>query len=104
LKSLYQEGHKRQCGLPPFKPPFSKEDNLLVREIFEGFEDALDDKDIGEDADPNDEDADSWESVDSNSEEGQRFSIHDKIFSWFNDKSYKIQRREAPAPPFAHFF
>ena len=105
LKRLHKEGHKRQCGLPPFRPPFGKEDNLFVREVFEGNYDALDDNDVKAEADLKvEEDADSWESVDSNEEEIQRTTMRDKIYAWFNDRSYKIQRREAPAPPFANFF
>ena len=104
LKRLHQEGHKRQCGLPPFRPPFSKEDNLFVREIFEGSDVGLGDEDDGSDAVQNEEDTESWESVDSNAEDIQRSTMHDKIYTWFNSQSYKIQRRDAPAPPFANFF
>jgi hypothetical protein len=104
LKRLRQDGHKRQCGLPPFRPPFSKEDNLFVREIFEGINVELCDEDDVSDVDQNEEDTDSWESVDSNAEEQQRSTMHEKIYSWFNSQSYKIQRREAPDPPFANFF
>jgi hypothetical protein len=103
-KRLHQEGHKRQCGLPPFRPPFSKEDNLFVREIFEGSNVGLCDEDDGSDVDQNEEDTDSWESVDSIVEDPLSSTMHDKIYSWFNSQSYKIQRRDAPAPPFANFF
>ena len=45
----------------------------------------------------------SWESVDSNEELDEAVrSKSDVILSFFNDKSYKLQRR--PAPAFANFF
>ncbi|KAK1744985.1 hypothetical protein QTG54_004276 [Skeletonema marinoi] len=107
-KRLHQEGHKRQCGLPPFRPPFSKEDNLFVREIFEesdvGLVGEVDDEYDRSGTDQNDDDTDSWESIDTNAEDIQKCTMHDKIYSWFNSQSYKIQRREAPAPPFANFY
>ena len=109
LTKLHQEGHKRQCGLPPFRPPYSKDDNTFVREIFEGSDAGKADGigkgfDEQSDADQNEDDTDSWESVDTNAEDIQRCTMHGKIYSWFNRQSYKIQRREAPAPPFANFF
>ena len=108
-KKLHQEGHKRQCGLPPFRPPYSKDDNMFVREIFEGSHVGIAGEvgegfDKQEDPDQNEDDTDSWESVDTNAEDIQRCTMHDKIYSWFNRQSYKIQRRDAPAPPFANFF
>lgn len=107
MKKLHQEGHKRQCGLPPFRPPYSKDENTFVREIFEGSDAGKADGigkgfDEQSDADQNEDDTDSWESVDTNAEDSQRCTMHDKIYSWFNRQSYKIQRREAP--PFANFY
>eukprot|EP00577_Skeletonema_sp_RCC1716_P005416 CAMPEP_0113387256 /NCGR_PEP_ID=MMETSP0013_2-20120614/8439_1 /TAXON_ID=2843 ORGANISM="Skeletonema costatum, Strain 1716" /NCGR_SAMPLE_ID=MMETSP0013_2 /ASSEMBLY_ACC=CAM_ASM_000158 /LENGTH=765 /DNA_ID=CAMNT_0000270139 /DNA_START=1 /DNA_END=2294 /DNA_ORIENTATION=+ /assembly_acc=CAM_ASM_000158 len=84
-KRLHQEGHKRQCGLPPFRPPFSKEDNLFVREIFEesdvGLVGEVDDEYDRSGTDQNDDDTDSWESVDTNAEDIQKCTMHDKIYS-----------------------
>ncbi len=106
-KKLQQEGHKRQCGLPPFRPPFSKEENLFVREIFEGsntVDEVVDREYDKPDPNQNVDDSDSWESVDTNTEDVQRCTTNDKIYSWFNSQSYKIQRRDAPAHPFADFY
>jgi hypothetical protein len=105
LKRLQREGHKRQCGLPPFRPPFGKEENIFVREIFGANDESIDDNEaIKAETDENvEEDEDSWESVASNEEERHMTTIRDKIYAWFNDRSYKIQRREAPALPFANF-
>mmetsp|Transcript_25824 Transcript_25824/g.54579 ORF Transcript_25824/g.54579 Transcript_25824/m.54579 type:complete len:1046 (+) Transcript_25824:34-3171(+) len=107
MKYLHQDGHKRYCGLPPFRAPFSDEDNNLCRAILGEKEDTslLENGDNensslheGENSDDDD-----WESVNSSEELGGAVrSKSDMIFSFFNDKSYKHQRREAP--PFANFF
>lgn len=101
LKYLHQEGHLRYCGRPPFRAPFSEEDNVLCREIFgkeeEDATNILEDEDDWED----DDDDGSWESVDSD-EEVVEASKTDKIYKFFNHNSYKFQQREAP--PFANFF
>ncbi|KAL7554386.1 hypothetical protein ACHAWF_017831 [Thalassiosira exigua] len=109
LKYLHQDGHKRYCGLPPFRAPFSEEDDNLCRQIFGGKEDASDvENDHGENeseqgAEIDEEHEDDWESVDSNEEaEGAEQSRSETILAFFDDKSYRLQRREAP--PFANFF
>jgi len=105
LKYLHQDGHKRYCGLPPFRAPFGDEDNALCREIFEEKDETSllncgDDENESQE-DENDDD-DSWESFHSDDEEEAAQSKSDVIFSFFNEKSYKLQRREAA--PFANFF
>lgn len=105
LKQLQREGHKRQCGLPPFRPPFGKEENIFVREIFGANDESIDDDNEALQAETDDVevDEDSWESVASNEEDIHITTMRDKIYDWFNDRSYKIQRREAPTLPFANF-
>ena len=93
-KHLHQDGHKRHCGRPPFRTPFSDEDNNLCRQLF-GTEEE-DQEFVSEDIVDDDE---SWESVDSD-EEVTDASRSDIVFSFFNNKVYKHQQREAL--PFAH--
>ena len=102
LKTLNQDGHKRYCGLPPFRLPFNHEDNNLCQLIFgENRESGAEDNICSQDNDNFDDDDDgSWESLDSNEEVNE--SNNDMIFSFFEEKSYKFQRRETPA--FANFF
>ncbi|KAL7532006.1 hypothetical protein ACHAXR_005675 [Thalassiosira sp. AJA248-18] len=106
LKYIHQDGHKRYCGLPPFRAPFSDEDNVLCRQILGTEEEDVGPLDNDEDqnddgqADEIDDDG-SWESVDSN-EEVEAAGKSDLIHSFFDEKSYKLQRRTAP--PFANFF
>jgi len=106
MKYIHQDGHKRYCGLPPFRAPFSEEDNALCREVFGETEETRplengDKEDTGEEEDDAEDDGD-WESVDSLEIEERGRCRSDVIFSFFNDKSYKLQRREAL--PFANFF
>lgn len=100
MKYIHQDGHKRYCGLPPFRAPFSEEDNALVREIF-GEEEEIPSLENNSKEDIGEDDG-SWESVDSLEMEARGQCKSDVIFSFFNDKSYKLQRREAL--PFANFF
>ena len=108
LKFHHQDGHKRYCGLPPFRAPFSDEDNALCRQILGPNNDDIDplenDHNRNEEEDGNYDESDddgSWESVDSN-DEVEETSKSEKIHQFFNEKSYQHQRREAP--PFANFF
>ena len=95
LKHLHQDGHKRHCGRPPYRTPFSDEDNNLCREIF-GTEEENQEV-VSEDIVVDDDE--SWESVDSDGDVGDA-SRSDIIFSFFNNKAYKHQQREPL--PFAH--
>lgn len=104
LKYLHQDGHKRFCGLPPFRAPFSEEDNNLCREIFGNKEKKQTNLDHGEgisDQEHEIDDDGSWESVRSDEEETEA-GRSDIIFSFFNSKSYRFQQRERA--PFANFF
>ena len=106
LDYLHKDGHKRCCGLPPFRLPFNEEDNRLCREIFgsdkkeaeTGLLDYYEDDDG--DAEQEDDDDGSWESIDSSDEAA--LSKTQIIHSFFMAKSYKLQQRELP--PFANFF
>ena len=103
MKYLHQDGHKRYCGLPPFRVPFSDEDNALCREVGTELPNQMETGEDENEEEENEADDDgSWESVDSNDEELQDRRRSDIIYSFFNDKSYKLQHREAP--PFANFF
>ncbi|KAL9181415.1 hypothetical protein ACHAXT_010220 [Thalassiosira profunda] len=96
LKYLHQDGHKRYCGLPPFQAPFGRDDNVLCKEVFGQKDETtlLDSDDDGGNSDDENDDDGSWESVDSNGEaEPVVQSRTDMIWSFFNDHSYKHQRR-----------
>jgi hypothetical protein len=108
MKFLHKDGHKRYCGLPPFRAPFHEDDNNICREVLgDGEEEethvleGVDDQDAGTREDDNIDDG-SWESVDSNEEEVVEPGKSDVIFSFFNSKSYKLQQRVEY--PFANFF
>lgn len=116
LKYLLQDGHKRYCGLPPFRSPFSEDDNALCREVLgkddinnqlenENAKDDNKDREcIEEEEDEGDDNDDgSWESVESDEGlEHDKRTKNDQIFSFFNEKSYKFQQREAH--PFSNLY
>lgn len=90
MKFLHKDGHKRYCGLPPFRAPFAEEDNILCQEILGdaiGIDSILDTN-----LNDNDDDG-SWESVESDDEDAADLGKSDVILSFFNNKSYKFQQR-----------
>lgn len=93
MKFLHRDGHKRYCGLPPFRAPFAEEDNNLCREVLGTLDDVPDAvPDDHHDSNQDDDNDDgSWESVDSNQDAADGRS--DVIFTYFNNKSYKFQQR-----------
>jgi hypothetical protein len=107
MKFLHKDGHKRYCGLPPFRAPFHEEDNEICREVLgdeivletNGLENIIDEQNTQE-VDIIDDG--SWESVNSNEEEAVEPGKSDVIFSFFNSKSYKLQQRVQY--PFSNFF
>lgn len=101
MKFIHQDGHKKWCGLPPFRLPFSEEDNCLCREVF-GETHNAENEDLEEENYEEGDEEGSWESVDSSEVEDTAKSKTDLIYSFFNNKSYKLQRRDGPA--FAAFF
>ena len=88
LRSLRQEWHKRECGLPPFRA-LVEEDELFIREIL---------KDgaviVGEgNCKLNDgDDDDDWESVNSDEATFETITISQKIRSYFENNKYKYLR------------
>lgn len=117
-KFLNQDGHRRVCGLAPFRIPGKEEENLCLEVAEYGIipsaffrkveENPLNIKDVEnvdlnegfENRGENDDDSSCWESVDSNEEEP--FSATEVIHKFFCEKTYKIQKKEAPA--FANLF
>jgi len=108
MKHLVQDGHKRYCGLPPFRATFGEDDNAFCREVL-GRNDFVDDEmkrdsENGDGFEERDDDgSEDWESVDSNEDhvfDGRTRT--EKIFTYFNEKSYKHQRRQAL--PFSNLF
>ncbi len=95
MKFLHKDGHKRVCGLPPFRVPFTEEDNNLCREILGSADGMLDMKSVNCQNDDEIDDG-SWESMDSNQEAAA--GVSDVIFSFFNSKSYKFQQRGVQFP------
>jgi hypothetical protein len=99
MRYLHQEGHKRHCGLPPFRP-FCEEDNAFCRDVLEESEDrdSQADEDCNEswneEGNLSDED-DDWESVHSDEALSERKTMSEKILAFFEEKSYKHLRYEA---------
>lgn len=108
MKVMHKDGHKRYCGLPPFRAPFHEDDNEICRVLGvlgygeEEVRENVDDQDDAVTQEDDIIDDGSWESVDSNEEEVIEPGISDVIFSFFNSKSYKLQQRVEY--PFANFF
>ena len=107
MKFMHKDGHKRYCGLPPFRAPFHEDDNEICRVlgVLYGEEEVRENVDDQDEAITQEDDIiddGSWESVDSNEEEVIEPGISDVIFSFFNSKSYKLQQRVEY--PFANFF
>ena len=107
IRYLYQEGHKRVCGFPPFRP-FSEEDRAFCCDLLRNGDDnaqvATEDAEnfFDDDGDGSgDEDGD-WESVNSNEELTEERTKSQRILTYFEEKSYKYQQREAL--PFEDFF
>ncbi|KAL7463972.1 hypothetical protein ACHAXS_004322 [Conticribra weissflogii] len=109
MKHLVQDGHKRYCGLPPFRAPFGEDDNAFCREVLgrndyvDGEMERYSENGDGFEERDNGDGSDDWESVDSNEDhvfDGR--TTTEKIFTFFNEKSYKHQRREAL--PFSNLF
>lgn len=96
MKYLHKDGHKRVCGLPPFRLPFNEEDNNLCREVLGSAEGVVQDMKLDNCENDDEIDDGSWESVDSDQEAAE--SMSDVIFSFFNNKSYKIQQRGIQFP------
>ncbi|KAL3795637.1 hypothetical protein HJC23_002044 [Cyclotella cryptica] len=96
MRYLHQEGHKRHCGLPPFRP-FCEEDNAFCREVLGEHEDRnlLADENAEEnwveEGNLSDED-DDWESVHSDEELTEKKTMTEKILAFFEEKSYKHLR------------
>lgn len=94
-----QDGHKRACGVPPFRA-HGIEEELLVREVF-GKSDGVDGR-SDEDAEGSDDDAEfcgsddesCWESVGSDEEDEEDAAPIQRtrteiIYKFFNSRSYK---------------
>jgi hypothetical protein len=83
MRYLHQEGHKRHCGLPPFRP-FCEEDNAFCRDVLGENEDRglLADEDAKksweEEGNLSDED-DDWESVHSDEALAELKKAKDKL-------------------------
>jgi hypothetical protein len=103
LRRLNQEGHKRCCGLPPFRP-LTVEDHAFISDVLE--ESLLNIEGVGEDMEGAnnscDEDEEDWESIGSDEYLNEKRTRTQKIRKYFEDNSYKIGRRETL--PFEEFF
>eukprot|EP00957_Ditylum_brightwellii_P204193 15338082-Ditylum_brightwellii.AAC.1 len=129
-KYIWQEGHKRVCGTPPFCVPGIEEEQLCRKILGKEEEEEkntfffddygsfnVDENESINDNDDDDDDS-SWESLNSGDEYEEEVgmisssvaaaaAVHCKsntemIYKFFNENSYKIQRSETP--PFANFY
>mmetsp|Transcript_23081 Transcript_23081/g.48045 ORF Transcript_23081/g.48045 Transcript_23081/m.48045 type:complete len:330 (+) Transcript_23081:366-1355(+) len=93
-KYLIQDGHKRMCGTPPFRP-HGIDEELLCREVFATSQDEL--------CFGGSDDDSCWESIDSTEdEENEQVTPAKKtktelIFRFFDRHSYKALEVESPA-------
>ena len=110
-KYLMQDGHKRVCGMPPFRAHGIEED-LLVREVFgkpdagaNNSDDEMDEESEDDAEFCGSDDESCWESVGSDEEDGEYATPIQRtrteiIYKFFNSKSYKryeVERDGLPA-------
>ena len=93
MRQLYHEGHKRYCGLPPFRM-LTEEDHAFIRDILNETNTAKDenddeDSDEFENSDGNSDHDDDWESVDSDEDLVEKKTRTQKIRKFFMDESYQ---------------
>ena len=109
-KYLWQDGHKRVCGTPPFRVP-GVDEELFCREVFGGPTPTATDtyhenESVGleshtsevSDEVVSDDDSGDWESIDSNEESPpvEECTKTEIIHRFFDSKAYKVQDRQPP--------
>lgn len=99
MKYLHQEGHKRCCGLPPFRI-LTEEDHAFIRDVF--GDELRDTETAYEEEDGDDDEDEDWESIDSNDLLNDGRTRSEKILKYFEGNSYRHTRREVL--PFEDFF
>ena len=105
-----QDGHKRVCGMPPFRAHGKVEEELLVREVFGKPKiDRDNDDDDNEESEDDEEfrgsdDESCWESVGSDEEDDEYATPIQRtrteiIYNFFNSRSYKRYEVERDGLP-----
>lgn len=109
-KYLMQDGHKRICGMPPFRA-HGIEEELLVREVFGKLDAGANNSDDEMDEESEDDadfcgsdDESCWESVGSDEENDENATPIQRtrteiIYKFFNSKSYKRYEVERDGLP-----
>ena len=118
MKGVLHEGHKRCCKVPPMRVPTAEDIRFCSNYLEESRNDGLTTDDKSADANNRidlsafyddeagvyvEEDGNlEWESVASSIEETDKESKTKIIFKYFENNSYKVQRKEEHA--FASFY